>query len=106
MICVHLCHTLFPGLEAQSTGFVPMETQSETEEAVSEMSTGMYTLLNQNFQYNTLYSPAASLLETRRKRVTEPPSPPAPKRTASMTEQSRKETQSATSSEFGRQYNT
>ena len=101
MICVHLRHTLFPDLEAQSTSSVPMETQFETEETVSEMSTGMYTLLNQSFQYNTLYSPAASLPRKRRKRVTEPPSLPAPKRTASMTEQSKKETQSATSSDVG-----
>ena len=36
-----------------------------------------------------------------RKRVTEPPSPPAPKRTAIMTEQSRKEAQAATSLDFG-----
>ena len=100
MICVHLHHTLFPGLETQSTGSVPMETQSETDETVGEMSTGMYTLLNQNFQYNTLYSPATSPPETIQKSVTEPPCPPAPKKTASTTKQS-KETQSATSSDFG-----
>ena len=94
IICTSPPHSI-SDLVAQSTGSIPIETQSETDEAVSEIDTGMYTLLNQS---NKLYSPATSPPETIQKSVTEPDT--AQERTASTTKQS-KETQPAYTSDFG-----